>query len=471
MDRIRLPEEPMTDTRLSRRALLGGALALPFGAPAAVAAAGELPATISDDPLANSRFLLFGARNLRRQSLRWAKRRGRTDMVAALINSLRYVEADARREAANVLQKLTGARIGADWARWVRWQQQHPEIRPFADYDVFLSALFGSLDEGFQDFIFPGVAHRIRLEEIVWGGVRARDGIPALNDPRFLPAASVDWLDDREPVFGVALDGDVRALPHRILDWHEMFNGTIGGQPVALAYCTLCAAGILYSRRVAGVDAPLTFGSSGLLYRSNKLMFDTHSNSLWNQFSGRPVVGAWAMRDLELSVMPVATTTWGAWRRRHPHTRVLDRNTGFAQDYRPGKAYGAYFRSRDLMFPVATDGQRGRPKDRYFVLRLGGQHAAWPLSDFAGGAVVNAQVGVLSVVLVGDAKTRAVRAYRSDGRPFRLGPGSQELTDGDERFEIREAELLGQRSARRFARLPGHLGYGFGWQTFLAPSS
>ena len=83
-------------------------------------------------------------------------------------------------------------------------------------------------------------------------------------------------------MFGIEINGDIRAYPYRIIDWHEMFNDVIGGVPVTLAYCTLCGSGIFFDARVAGYDQPFVFGSSGFLYRSNKLMCDQRSNSLWN---------------------------------------------------------------------------------------------------------------------------------------------------------------------------------------------
>ena len=131
-----------------------------------------------------------------------------------------------------------------------------------------------------------------------------------------------------------------------------MFNDVVGGVPVALAYCTLCGSGILFETLVEGRSEPFVFGSSGFLYRSNKLMYDRQTNSLWNQFLGRPVVGPLTGSGLEFKIRPVAITRWGDWRDRHPQTKVLSLETGYARDYRPGKPYGAYFASPELMFPA-----------------------------------------------------------------------------------------------------------------------
>ena len=118
-------------------------------------------------------------------------------------------------------------------------------------------------------------------------------------------ASDAEYLLDTDLVFGIEINGDARAYPLRIMGWHEMVNDVIGGVPVALAYCTLCGSGILFDTQLEGTDEPLVFGSSGLLYRSNKLMFDRKTNSLWNQFSGEPVVGPLVGSDIKLKVRPI----------------------------------------------------------------------------------------------------------------------------------------------------------------------
>ena len=101
-----------------------------------------------------------------------------------------------------------------------------------------------------------------------------------------------------------------------------MFNEVIGGVPVALAYCTLCGSGILFETQIEGRDRPFVFGSSGLLYCSNKLMFDRETDSLWNQFTGKPVVGPLVDSGIQLKVRPVVITNWARWRDSHPKTGI-----------------------------------------------------------------------------------------------------------------------------------------------------
>ena len=68
------------------------------------------------------------------------------------------------------------------------------------------------------------------------GGGPAKDGIPAILDPRFIPAAEATWLNDTDDLIGV-VEGDVaKAYPLRILTWHEVVNDKIGEKPIAVTY-------------------------------------------------------------------------------------------------------------------------------------------------------------------------------------------------------------------------------------------
>ncbi len=381
--------------------------------------------------------------------------------VAGLIQALFWL----RPEEPGIdlaLSRLTGA-ARRGWFEWTVWQQEHPEVTPYPGYAALLADLLAMVDPRFRRFVTAGMPHAIRLEEIVWGGVRV-DGIPALDNPVPIPAAAATYLNEDDRVFGVEIEGDARAYPLRVADWHEMVNDVVGGVPVSLAYCTLCGAAILFAGRVAGRPAPFTFGSSGLLYRSNKLMYDRATDSLWNQFTGKPVTGALLGSGIELRVLPVALTSWSAWRALHPKTRVLSLDTGFIRDYTAGAAYGRYFASKDLAFPAAVRAQVA-PKDLAFGIRVAGGVKAWPLQSLAAGAVINDHVGLLDVVLIGDATGGGVRAYEAEGRTFtRAGP--EALTAADGVWTITEAALTGPEG-RSLARLPGHVGYRFAWEGYF----
>ncbi|MEM9443358.1 MAG: DUF3179 domain-containing protein, partial [Pseudomonadota bacterium] len=305
-----------------------------------------------------------------------------------------------------------------------------------------------------------------RLEEIVWGGV-VKDGIPALTNPRHITPEEADYITQDELVFGVEINGDARAYPLRILDWHEMFNDVVGGQPVSLAYCTLCGSGILYKTDVEGEEDPIIFGSSGFLYRSNKLMYDQKTHSLWNQFTGKPVVGELTGSGLELDILPVAITTWADWLAQHPNTKVLSLETGYTRDYTPGRPYSEYFGSPNLMFPALVEDERLEAKDYVYAVRTDGLARAWPLTAFKGGKILNDRLGDLRVTLIGDADTRTVRAYLRDDVVVRATDDPTIVLAGDVSMTVREEGLISDNGLV-FERIPGHIAYWFAWQGFIA---
>ncbi len=121
------------------------------------------------------------------------------------------------------------------WAWWVEWLSENPEVSPPDGYDGWKGQLFGIIDEPMGEFMYPGVPTTIRLEEIVWGGVR-RDGIPDLQFPPHVTPEEATFLESGDRVFGVSINGEHRAYPLRVLNPHEMANDTVGGVQFALAY-------------------------------------------------------------------------------------------------------------------------------------------------------------------------------------------------------------------------------------------
>jgi hypothetical protein len=222
----------------------------------------------------------------------------------------------------------------------------------------------------------------IAVEEILHGGP-PRDGIPALDHPEAVPALKASWDADTR-VLGVSWNGAARAYPVAILDWHELVNDTLAGRPILVSYCPLCGTGIVFDRRVDGNAR--SFGVSGLLYRSDLLMYDRETDSLWSQISAEAVTGPLLGRRLQL--VRSSMTRWGAWQETHPDTTVITRRTGHRRDY--GRSpYGDYARSTRLAFPALSD-PRHHPKTPTVGLRVpGGASRAYPATEVmrAGGSV------------------------------------------------------------------------------------
>ena len=170
---------------------------------------------------------------------------GDPSYIPVLVDYLRFsglLGEDNRNTIIRALFDLSGAApdelkgSAQFWDWWVRWVGKHSEINGPDEYHGFKGRLFSRMvDPDQSDFIHSGVETRIRVEEIVWGGV-PRDGIPDLTNPRVISPQEAGYLFDDDRVFGVSFNGEHRAYPLRILNAHEMANDVVGGVPFALAY-------------------------------------------------------------------------------------------------------------------------------------------------------------------------------------------------------------------------------------------
>ena len=365
------------------------------------------------------------------------------------------------------LEEQTGQRFGADLPGWQRWMWAQP-YEPHPDYGFFKGLWYRQIDPRFAEFFPRGVSSRIRLDEIEWGGV-AVNGIPPLEYPASVDAGGAGYLEDDHVVFGIALNGEARAYPKRILAWHEMALDRLGGVELTIVYCTLCGTVIPFE---SGADGRhVTFGTSGLLYRSNKLMFDHETKSLWNTFEGVPVVGELAGSGLRLTPRAVVTTTWGEWRRRHPSTTVLSLDTGHRRDYSEGAAYRGYFGTDDLMFPVSRRDDRLSNKEEVLVLRpddpaRGGAPAPLAITArfLARNPVYHFELAGRSLVAVTSGEG-ANRVYDAGDVRFARRLGPERLADEAGRaWRVVEAALVQEDDpgAQR-PRVSAHRAFWFGW--------
>jgi hypothetical protein len=400
---------------------------------------------------------------IRSDAAREIERRRDLKAVPGLIEILSFTEYAKYGEAEWLLLKLTGREYGYNWVLWREWLAEQQKIELPPQFLEWKAALFRSIDPEFGRFLFPNMVLQIRSEEIVWGGVK-KDGIPALSNPKMISAAEAVYLKDKDLVFGVEINGEARAYPHRIMDWHEMVNDVVGGQPVSLAYCTLCRSGILFDTKVG--DQTFTFGSSGLLYRSNKLMYDRQTESLWVTFAGEPVSGVLANSRIKLKILPLVVTTWKDWRGEHPQTLVMSLETGHKRDYSQSQ-YRDYFASSETMFPVPGRDKRLPPKEEVFGLVADGQPKAYQLKKLREVGVLNDEIGSEKILLV-TTKTNAVRAYRRSEQIFIADKtGLKTIRDNaGGAWQVTESALVNQKTGEQLPRLAGHLAYWFGWHIF-----
>ena len=408
--------------------------------------------------------------------------------IAVLIESLRLShlsQAESHGYNARVvaLERLSGQSFGGDWFRWVEWYAT-TALEPPPGFLDFKDRFLTRIDLSLAGFLREGTPARIRPELIRWGGVLPGD-IPALTNPALERAEAAGWLAPDEPVVGLVHRGEARAYPLRILDWHEIVNDRFDGDAVTVSDCTLAGSALAF-RAGAAEGASHSFETSGLVYRSNKLMFDHRTRTLWSQLDGRPVLGPLAARDSALPALPVVVTTWAAWRAQHPGTSVLSLDTGHRRDYVLGTPYGSYFAAGRTLFPVGGRDERLPAKAQVYGIAQGAPARAWPLEALVEARVLNDVLGELPVTLVAtrglvEVEARVpgsgplryvsgaeVRAYRRGSERFSLPPTAGErdvLLDADgSRWRVTEDALLGG-DGRRAERLPGAIAYWFAWRT------
>lgn len=237
------------------------------------------------------------------------------------------------------------------------------------DYLRVKRTIFTSLVPGWENIFVEG---DIDWRHVSWGGVliddRAYDEtlkscncIPAADNPEVSRAEDADWLEDDDIVFGIEINGEARAYPRQIMEVREMVNDTLGGRDLGIPYCTLCGSAQAYftDRLPAGIERPI-LRTSGLLIRSNKVMYDVRTFSVFDTFLGNAVTGPLAEKKLQLKQASVVTTDWGTWKEKHPETTVLVEALALGRDpdFRNGRdANGPIFPvgNVDPRLPVHED--------------------------------------------------------------------------------------------------------------------
>ena len=412
-----------------------------------------------------------------------ARDAGDKSMVPVIVTLMRFINREAVfEEAVLTLNELTGEDFGttpAAWPAWFEWVGANlDDYRPPDGYPQLKRRFLASIHPGFEQFL-QGYEDTSRIEpfEIEWGGV-APDGIPPLEFPPNIPADEAEYLESHERVFGVSINGEHRAYPLRIMNPHEMANDVLGGEPISLAYCTLCGAGIAYHGEFDGMET--TFGTSGFLYRSNKIMYDRETFSLWNQETGQPVIGELADSGIQLNFFPTLLTTWGEWTDEHPDTTVLALDTGVSQPGRyfpednPNATYYEYFNTPGTMFPVWIRDDSLEAKDVVLGVNVGDAQKAYPVSVLQVERVVNDTLGETTVVVLGSEISQAAKAYERGDQEFSRVEGDastgvpMKLVDKNGQvWDVTEEALVNASDASQtLPRIPTHSSFWFGWYAF-----
>ena len=245
-----------------------------------------------------------------------------------------------------------------------------------------MSGPFEQLTSGWRtDF----TRHSVPISEITFGGP-PKDGIPAIDRPRFVPAPDVTFLGPREPVLSVEIAGQARAYPMQILIWHEIVNDTLAETPITVTFCPLCNTALVFDRRVG--SRTLDFGTTGNLRNSDLVMYDRQTESWWQQFGGEGIVGQ--LTGTLLKRVPSRILAFADFRNQFPNGTVLSRDTGFDRPYGQNPYVGYDAKGSPQLFGSRnSDDRRLDPKERVVLVQVGAESAAVPFEVLAERRVIS----------------------------------------------------------------------------------
>lgn len=235
---------------------------------------------------------------------------------------------------------------------------------------ILLTILKGNSQASLNNFKLTNL--KIPLAEIKRGGP-PRDGIPSIDKPKFYNSTTSS-LPDNDRILGVSFNSISKAYPINIMNWHEIVNDDFDGHPVVVTYCPLCGSGISFDALID--KETTTFGVSGLLYNSDVLLYDRQSESLWSQIEMMGVAGQQSGKSLKY--INTSSTTWGAWKKQHPNSLVLSKETGFNRNYEQSP-YASYAQSEQLMFPVNKSNDELSNKELVIGVTINKKSKAYPL--------------------------------------------------------------------------------------------
>jgi hypothetical protein len=277
--------------------------------------------------------------------------------------------------------------------------------------------------------------------EFLSGGP-GKDGIPALNQPIFETfEAAQTWLEEEEPVIALQIGKDARAYPLQILMWHELVNDVVANQPVLISFCPLCHAAVVFSRNVAGQT--LNFGVSGLLRKSDMVMFDRATDSLWQQFTGEALAGTYV--GSTLAILPSQILSFRQFQEAFPEGLVLSQQTGYQRNYgtNPYPQYDRRY-NQPFLFKGEID-KRLPPMERVISIAFGNRERGYPFRTVRKRGVIQENLEGEDIVIFHLGDTRSALSSKQIRRGRKLGSigvFSAKLGDRSFRFERRDAAIV-----------------------------
>lgn len=304
--------------------------------------------------------------------------------------------------------------------------------------------------------------------EVIDGGP-GKDGIPALSNPVFVPLGQ-SGTKANGLVIGILADGEPRAIPHDIMDWHEVLNDNFQNGPVVMSYCPLTGSAMLWEASDSAQDP--TFGVSGLLYNSNLILYDRETDSNWAQMRLQAVQGT---RQGEVPIsLPLVEMTIESWREMYPDSDILSRQTGFSRNY-DRYPYGSFRKNNELLFNVTPFDDRMHPKTRVLGIVVNRIARAYVIDDFSPDIeVINDDLDGIPILVVGSADRKFGVGFRrtlEDGTLLAFLPSNEPLPaivsdDEGNTWDLFGRALTGPRAGQNLILMESYVAYWFAWGAF-----
>ncbi len=315
----------------------------------------------------------------------------------------------------------------------------------------------------------------VPLSEVIGGGP-GPDGIPPLETPGFIRNLNLSSLSSFELVAGVKIGDDIRAYPYNILNWHEVVNDRfdMDGSPelVTLSYCPLTGSAVLWKSFMEPSNK--TFGTSGLLYNSNLVLYDRATRSNWSQMLEQSISGDEITRIPDR--LQVVETSWGTWKAMYPETILLSEATGFSRDY-TRYPYGSFREDQRLLFPVNNaDDRRLHRKERVLGINVGTSSKAYPINNFARQLeVINEEIGNMQVVAAGSSGLNLGVVFNrelEDCTVLEFEAVQDKLpvlmrdNEGNE-WDVFGTAVSGARKGQQLQKTNSYIAYWYAWTAFF----
>ena len=394
------------------------------------------------------------------QALERIANSGDRRFIAPLIDML-WLDLGWERPVREALERVSGQRY-ATASEWYTAIEQNPPPLPDG-YGEWKARLLSVVDPRFRNLV-PRDGSGVRPERLLWGFGDTRT--PTITSAKSIRATEERYLAAGDIVFGLRFNTLSQAYPERVLAWHGVVQDRVGIVDIIVVHCLPCGGAAAYKREASDGRA-YTFAIANLVTGSRRLLFDAETMSLWDPISGRAVAGSLAAKNVSLTAVPMARTTWGEWKDRYGTGFVLALDTGFVRDYAEGAALRGEGGLERPQFPVAALDSRFAAKVRVIGVNLGGVWRAYPVEAVEQARLVQETVAGVTVVLISAGPGKGVQVYDAQGTRFEAvtgGGATLEVSDREGgRWFVDDERLLNSRNGRTRAALASTPVWWFAW--------